>query len=95
MVGIIGLEQAMNAMALVFAHRSDDDIGNEILKRVYEKNYIPSRAKELMQKPLFGNSGSFSGNRCRRQPLKVCVLLSSVPVRPVQPPGNGCPGCSI
>ena len=84
MVGIIGLEQAMNAMALVFAHRSDDEIGNEILKRVSEKNYIPSRAKELYAKAFVREFRKFLGQSVEEttfEGLRVVVL------------GPGCANC--
>ena len=84
-VGIIGLEQAMNAMALVFAHRSDDEIGNEILKRVSEKNYIPSRAKELYAKAFVREFRKFLGQSAQEttfEGLRVVVL------------GPGCAQCS-
>ena len=84
-VGIIGLEQTMNAMALVFAHRSDDEIGKEILKRVSEKNYIPSRAKELYAKAFVREFRKFLGQSAQEttfEGLRVVVL------------GPGCAQCS-
>jgi Thioredoxin domain len=84
-VGIIGLEQAMKAMALVFSHRSDDEIGKEILKRVSEKNYIPSQAKELYAKAFVREFRKFLGQSVEETPfegLRIVVL------------GPGCAQCS-
>lgn len=50
MIGIVGLKRVMETLARDGAHRSDDEVGSEILKRVSEKNYIPNRAKELYVK---------------------------------------------
>jgi len=67
---------------LFFAHRSDDEIGNEILKRVSEKNYIPSRERTLCKSLCPGIPEVSRAIGGGDNLWKVCVLLSSVPAAP-------------
>jgi len=85
MVGVIGLEQAMNAMAPVFAHRSDDEIGKEILKQVEERNYIPHQAKELYIKALVQEFRKFIGQHVEETTIE-CLRIVIL--------GPGCAQCS-
>ena len=85
LVGIVGLKQAMETLARDDAHRADDEVGNEILKRVSEKNYIPTRAKELYVKAFIQEFRKHLGEPIDEVPLgglRVLVL------------GPGCSQCS-
>jgi small redox-active disulfide protein 2 len=52
LVGIVGMEAAMSAMAGDHANRGDEEIGAEILKRLEAQNYIPAKARPLYAKAL-------------------------------------------
>jgi len=85
LVGIVGLRQVMEKLARDDAHLADDEIGNEILKRVSEKNYIPARAKELYVKAFIREFRKHLGEPVDETPpegLRVLVL------------GPGCAQCS-
>lgn len=85
LVGIVGLKQVMETLARDDAHRDDDEVGNEILKRVSEKNYIPNRAKELYVKAFIREFRKHLGKPVDKMPLgglRVLVL------------GPGCAQCS-
>ena len=85
LIGIVGLKQVMEALARDDAHLADDEIGNEILKRVSEKNYIPNRVKELYVNAFIREFRKHLGEPADETPpegLRVLVL------------GPGCAQCS-
>ncbi|MCK9391910.1 MAG: thioredoxin family protein [Syntrophales bacterium] len=85
LVGIIGLGQVMEALARDDAHLADDEVGSEILKRVSDKNYIPTRAKELYIKAFIREFRKHLGEPVDEPPperLRILVL------------GPGCAQCS-
>ena len=45
-VGIMDLQDIMEAMAKEYADRPDDEVGVELLKRLSRKNYIADRVKD-------------------------------------------------
>ncbi len=85
LVGIVGLKQVMETLARDDAHLADDEIGNEIMKRVSEKNYIPAQAKELYVNAFIREFRKHLGEPVDETPpegLRVLVL------------GPGCAQCS-
>ena len=44
-VGIIGLKEAVTELASVLAKAPDEEIAEELIRRLSKKNYIPERAK--------------------------------------------------
>ena len=45
-IGIAGLDEAIDRMAADFAGRDDGSVGEELLKRLSGRNYIPPKARE-------------------------------------------------
>lgn len=45
LIGIVGLEKAMEEMAPDYARCTDEEIGSEMIKRLSARNYIPSSAE--------------------------------------------------
>jgi len=45
-VGIIGFKSVLEEMAREFRGRSDEEVAEEMLRRVVRRNYIPERAQE-------------------------------------------------
>jgi hypothetical protein len=85
LVGIIGLKQVMETLARDDTRCADDEVGNEILKRVSEKNYIPARAKELYVKAFIREFRKHRGepvDEVALGGLRILVL------------GPGCAQCS-
>ncbi|HAJ26680.1 MAG TPA: hypothetical protein DCG53_05460 [Syntrophus sp. (in: bacteria)] len=85
LIGIVGLKQVMETLAGGDAYPADDELGKEILKRVSEKNYIPSRVKELYMAAFIREFRKHLGEPVDEAPpvgLRVLVL------------GPGCAQCS-
>jgi hypothetical protein len=85
LVGIVGLKKVMKTLARRASHLSDEDVGNEILKGLSEKNYIPSRMKALYAEAFTGEFRKLLGQPVEEPPfggLRVFVL------------GPGCAQCS-
>lgn len=45
-VGIMGLKQILEEMAIGFADKPDEEVQTELLRRLSKKNYIPNSAKK-------------------------------------------------
>ena len=60
-VGIMGLNEVMEGMAGQYDERPDDEILNELLKRLSKKNYIPKSAKENYGKAFLREFKKFVG----------------------------------
>jgi hypothetical protein len=85
LVGIVGLKEVMETLARDDIRLVDDEVGNEILKRVSENNYIPARAKELNVNAFIREFRKHRGEPVDETPpagLRVLVL------------GPGCAQCS-
>ena len=52
LIGIVGLKKVMENMAGPFADRPDDEIGEEIIRRIEASNYIPQKARPLYARAL-------------------------------------------
>jgi len=77
LVGIIGLQSIMAAMASEYGQQTDDVIGVEIVKRVGTKNYIPDKAKADYTKALVREFRKFLGQPVEEEPtstLRVLIL---------------------
>ena len=60
-VGMIGLRHVMEEMAPGWAHRRDEDVQTELLKRLSGKNYIPANARDHYGKALLLEFNKFLG----------------------------------
>lgn len=45
-IGLIGLDEAIEAMKEAFADRPDQAVAEEMLRRLEDRNYIPDRSRE-------------------------------------------------
>lgn len=83
-VGLIGLRQAMDAIASSHAGASDEEVKEALLESLSAKNYIPSSARQDYGKAFVREFRSFLGQPCEEPadgPLKIVVL------------GPGCSQC--
>jgi small redox-active disulfide protein 2 len=83
-VGVMGLKEAMEDMAKDFAHRPDQEIKDELLKRLSKKNYFPEKAKKSYGKAFLREFKKFLGRPCEEEVgegIQIKVL------------GPGCPQC--
>ncbi len=60
-VGIIGLKTVMEEMAGEYAHRTDEEVGAELLKRLSKRNYVSDRAAEGYRKAFIREFRKFLG----------------------------------
>jgi hypothetical protein len=84
LIGIVGLKQIMEILTRDDAPRTDNEVGNEILKLASAKNYIPERSKELYVKAFIREFRKQRGEPFDETPpvgLRVLVL------------GPGCAQC--
>lgn len=84
LVGIVGLEFVIEAMAGDYAACSDEEVGEEIIKRLMVKNYIPERARDLYALPLVREFRKYLGQPVAELPfegMRVVIL------------GPGCAQC--
>ena len=85
LVGIVGLKSIMEVMKPVYAQSSDDEIEEEILRRVSVSNYIPGSARNLYGTSLVREFRKFLGQVVDDPPhegVRVVIL------------GPGCAQCS-
>ena len=83
-VGIMGLKQVMEEMARDYDERPDEEVRDELLKRLSKRNYIPDRAKENYAKAFLREFKKFLGKPCESEVpdwIQIRVL------------GPGCPQC--
>jgi len=84
LVGVIGLKQTMEEMANQYAGYADDEIGEEIIKRIGAHNYIPNRARPLYVQALVHEFRKYLGQPVDHSPvegLRIAIL------------GTGCSQC--
>lgn len=84
LVGIVGLQGIMEAMAKDFSESSDVEIGQEILLRAAKQNYIPRRAEDAYGIALVREFRRFLGQEVEEAPpdrLQIIVM------------GPGCARC--
>ncbi|MDD5171133.1 MAG: thioredoxin family protein [Syntrophales bacterium] len=86
LVGISGLENVMKAMAADYASSSDEEIANQMLERLFVKNYIPNSARDAYAQSLVLEFRKYLGQVDKETPfpgLNVAVL------------GPGCAQCDL
>lgn len=84
-IGIVGLEAVMEAMADSYAARSDVEIGEEMIKRLEAKNYIPVKARPLYQTALVYEFRKYVGQPVAEETIAgLCVRIL----------GPGCAQCN-
>ena len=82
--GIIGLQPILEEVAKEFKQKTDDEIKNELLKRLSKKNYISSGIKDSYSQAFLREYKKFVGEPFEDQDsgrLEIKVL------------GAGCPRC--
>ncbi|OPY12486.1 MAG: hypothetical protein A4E69_02180 [Syntrophus sp. PtaB.Bin138] len=85
LIGIVGLKKVMENMAGPFADRPDDEIGEEIIRRIEASNYIPQKARPLYARALVQEFRKHLGQPVEEgsgEGLRIAVL------------GPGCARCS-
>ncbi len=82
-VGLMGLRQAMEEIALSHADKSDPEVQQALLDKLCKKNYIPSSARADYARAFVREFRKFLG-RPYDEPASqgLSVLWSSVPVAP-------------
>lgn len=85
LVGIVGLKKVMTEMAADYGQQADDVIGEEMVKRLSAKNYIPGSVKANYAKAFIREFRIFLGQPVEEEAvteLSVIIL------------GPGCAQCS-
>ena len=85
LVGIIGLQNIMAAMASDYSQQSDEVIGVEMVRRLAVKNYIPGGARNHYAQALSREFRKFLGQPVEEETVSVLRVLIL---------GPGCAQCS-
>jgi hypothetical protein len=85
LVGIVGLQEVMEAMKPGLFLQSDDVIGSEMISRLSAHNYIPDSARENYEKALVREFRIFLGQPVEEEMLEGLEVLIL---------GPGCAQCS-
>jgi CBS domain-containing protein len=85
LVGIIGLQNIMAAMASDYNQQSDEVIGAEMVRRLAIKNYIPDSARNNYAQAFVREFRKFLGQPVEEETLSALRVLIL---------GPGCPQCS-
>ena len=85
LVGIVGLQEVMEAMKPGLFLQSDDVIGSEMINRLSAHNYIPDSARENYAKALVREFRIFLGQPVEEEMLEGLEVLIL---------GPGCAQCS-
>ncbi len=83
-VGFVGLKTALEDMAEQFENKPDNDVADELLKRLSKNNYIPDNVKET-----YGRAFTREFRRFLGQPFQDDDS-SGVEIKVL---GQGCPQC--
>lgn len=85
LVGIIGLQNIMAAMASDYSQQSDEAIGAEMVRRLAVKNYIPGGARNHYAQALAREFRKFLGQPVEEETVSVLRVLIL---------GPGCAQCN-
>jgi hypothetical protein len=85
MVGLVGLQDVMEAMKTDYSLLSDEMIGEEMISRLAAHNYIPDSARENYAKALVREFRMFLGQPVEEEKLEGLEVLIL---------GPGCAQCS-
>ena len=85
LIGIIGLQSIMESMVSDYNQQTDELIGEEIVKRVEARNYVPGKAKYDYAKALVREFRKFLGQPVEEEPISTLRVLIL---------GPGCANCS-
>ena len=85
LVGIIGLQEVMEAMKSDYSQRSDEAIGEEMISQLIAHNYIPGSARDNYAKALVREFRIFLGQPVEEEKLEGLAVLIL---------GPGCAQCS-
>jgi small redox-active disulfide protein 2 len=83
-IGIKGLNRAIENLARLVGESTDEEIGHELLKKISEKNYIPTPAEDDYKKAFV---------REFKKHLGIPVEESSESSLQIKVFGPGCPNC--
>jgi hypothetical protein len=85
LVGIVGLQNVMKAMASDFSQQTDEVIGAEMVKRLAVKNYIPDSVKVNYTKAFVREFRKFLGQPVEEETItELSVIIL----------GEGCAQCN-
>lgn len=85
LVGIVGLQEVMEAMKTDYSEQSDAVIGEEMISRLSAHNYMPDSARENYAKALVREFRLFLGQPVEEETLEGLEVLIL---------GPGCTQCS-
>lgn len=85
LIGIVGLQDVMEAMKTDYSLLSDEMIGEEMISRLAAHNYIPDSARENYAKALVREFRMFLGQPVEEEKLEGLEVLIL---------GPGCAQCS-
>ncbi|MCK7512309.1 MAG: thioredoxin family protein [Desulfobacterales bacterium] len=85
LVGIVGLQDVMEAMKPDYSEQSDEVIGKEMISRLAAHNYIPDSARENYARALVREFRIFLGQPVEEEKLEGLEVLIL---------GPGCAQCS-
>ena len=83
-MGIIGLKHVLEEVSVEFADKSDDEISNELIRRLSKSNYMSENSLKDYEQALMREYKKFVGQpyeRSNLEDLEIKVL------------GSGCPCC--
>jgi len=83
--GIIDLNKVIEAVAGEFSRRTDDEIADELMKRLSKRNYMVPKARDDYRTAFLREYKKFVG-----EPFKEIVDPNAVQIRVL---GPGCPNC--
>lgn len=85
LVGIVGLQNVMKAMASDYSQQTDEVIGTEMVRRLNVKNYIPDSAKANYVKAFVREFRKFLGQPVEEEAItELSVIIL----------GEGCAQCN-
>lgn len=85
LIGIVGLQEVMEAMQSDYCEQNDAVIGEEMIRRLVAHNYMPDSARENYAKALVREFRSFLGQPVEEEALNGLEVLIL---------GPGCAQCS-
>ena len=83
-VGIMGLKGALSEMSISCSEKSDQEMADELLKRLSKKNYIPAKAREPYKKAFLREFKKYMG-----MPYEETISFGL----DIKVLGPGCPQC--
>jgi hypothetical protein len=83
-IGIMGLKDVMEEMVEKWSERPDEEVQDELLKRLTRKNYIPDKVRATYAKAFLREFKQFLGKTCDEEDSGMLVIKVL---------GQGCAQC--